>query len=107
MLFTAPQLEHESDVKITTIDTYLRCESDNRSEDMYKPSGVVVTYMCFLNKRRNTVWSWGKKHLSIICQRNQTWFGQVQLILVQKVYITHMVRTAIMADLITLLMNNM
>ena len=54
-LITVNTSEYEGDYNITTIDTNSRCDMNDmndRNEVKYEPSGVVVTFMCILNKQK-------------------------------------------------------
>ena len=50
-MITANKSEYETDKNIIPIDTTSRCDLNDKTDGKYEPSGVVVLYICILNKK--------------------------------------------------------
>ena len=69
VLITANKSEYLEDKNIISIDKTSRCGMNDREDGKYEASGIVVLFICLLNKQQtNTGWAWGKKHHDMVSQ---------------------------------------
>ena len=62
--------------EISLSNTASRCDMNDREDGKYEASGIVVLFICVLNKQQsNTWWSWGKKHHDMVSQIKNNLMG--------------------------------